>query len=129
MDKHITLVGAIHIGLGILKILAAGFVFVLLAGIGLLTGEEKPAAILLFIGFSVAILLTTLALPEIIGGIGLLKRKNWARILMMILAVLELFDIPIGTAIGIYTLWVLVNDETAKLFSPIAGSNPLPATR
>lgn len=125
MDKHITLVGIIHIGLGILKILIAGFTFMLLTGIGLLTGDERATAILLFTGFFVVVLLTTLALPALIGGIGLLKRRNWARILMMILAVLELFSIPIGTAVGIYTLWVLVNDETAELFSPAVGSNSL----
>jgi hypothetical protein len=124
MDKHVTLVGAIYIGLGALKILAAGFIFVLLAGIAILTGDETPAAILLFIGFFVLLLLTTWSLPAIIGGFGLLKRKGWARILIMILAVLELFCIPIGTAIAIYTLWVLANDETAKLFSPIAAKTP-----
>ncbi|MFH1371505.1 MAG: hypothetical protein ABII09_09515 [Planctomycetota bacterium] len=125
MDKHITFVGAIYIGLGVIKILAAGFIFVLFAGIAILTGDETPAAILLFIGFFVALLLTTWSLPAIIGGFGLLKRKNWARILIIILAVPELFCIPIGTAIGIYSLWVLVNDETAKLFSPITAHPPI----
>lgn len=118
MDKHVTLVGAIYMGLGVLKILAAGFIFVLLAGIAILTGDKTPAAIVLFIGFFLSLFLTAWSLPAIIGGFGLLKRKSWARILIMILAILELFCIPIGTAIGIYTLWVLVNDETAKLFSP-----------
>ena len=29
----------------------------------------------------------------------------------------ELLNIPIGIAIGIYSIWVLVQDETAKLFA------------
>jgi len=39
----------------------------------------------------------------------------------MIIAVLDLFLIPIGTLIGVYTLWVLMNDETAKLFAQGSG--------
>ena len=30
--------------------------------------------------------------------------------------ILDLLNIPIGTAIGAYSLWVLLNDETSKLF-------------
>jgi hypothetical protein len=55
--------------------------------------------------------------PEVIGGIGLLKRRGWARILVMILAVPGLLEIPIGTAVSIYTLWVMLNDKTAQLFT------------
>ena len=55
--------------------------------------------------------------PEVIGGIGLLKRRGWAKILVMIIAVFSLMNIPIGTAISIYTLWVLLNEQTARLFT------------
>jgi hypothetical protein len=53
----------------------------------------------------------------IIGGIGILKRKNWARYLVMVQSVLDLFNFPIGTALGIYCVWVLAKDETARLFT------------
>jgi hypothetical protein len=34
----------------------------------------------------------------------------------MVLGVLQLFNIPVGTAIGAYSLWVLLQDETEQLF-------------
>ncbi len=51
---------------------------------------------------------------------GILKYKPWSRYLVMGLATLGLVNIPIGTIVGIYTLWVLVQDEAAKLFAPEA---------
>lgn len=40
-------------------------------------------------------------------GYSLLTRKPWGRVLAIVLAVLALFKLPLGTALGIYTLWVL----------------------
>jgi Zn finger protein HypA/HybF involved in hydrogenase expression len=34
---------------------------------------------------------------------------------------LGLLEIPIGTAVGIYTLWVILNDNTARLFAQTSG--------
>jgi len=44
-------------------------------------------------------------------GLGLTQRQPWARIVAIILAVLALFHPPFGTALGIYTLWVLLADD------------------
>ena len=44
----------------------------------------------------------------LIAGWGLLERQGWARILAIVLAFLSLIHVPFGTAIGIYTLWVLL---------------------
>ncbi|HEY7616961.1 MAG TPA: hypothetical protein VH744_09170, partial [Terriglobales bacterium] len=42
------------------------------------------------------------------AGWGLLQRLPWARVLSLIVAFLALFSIPLGTALGVYTLWVLL---------------------
>ena len=65
-----------------------------------------------------AFIVVAVSIPGIIGGIGLLNHYPWARILVLILGILKLINIPIGTALGIYTIWVLLNDETEKLFAP-----------
>ncbi|HRX12744.1 MAG TPA: hypothetical protein P5210_13880, partial [Draconibacterium sp.] len=57
-----------------------------------------------------------LSIPGIIAGIGLLKRKEWARILTLILSVLSLVNFPIGTAIGAYSIWAMVQPEVIELF-------------
>jgi hypothetical protein len=47
---------------------------------------------------------------------GLLQREPWARILTIVMAFVALFNIPFGTAIGIYTLWVLLPAESDAEF-------------
>jgi zinc-ribbon domain len=42
------------------------------------------------------------------AGYGLLQREPWARVLALVLAFLSLINIPLGTALGVYTLWVLL---------------------
>jgi hypothetical protein len=44
----------------------------------------------------------------LIAGWGLYERRSWARILAIVLAFLSLMHPPFGTAIGAYTLWVLL---------------------
>jgi fructose-specific phosphotransferase system IIC component len=55
-------------------------------------------------------------IANFVAGVWVLQYKNWARILAIILAILNLILFPIGTILGIYTLWVLFNDETKTLF-------------
>jgi hypothetical protein len=47
-------------------------------------------------------------------GCGLLARQPWARMLAIIFGAFSLIDIPFGTAIGIYTLWVLLPAESEQ---------------
>jgi hypothetical protein len=121
MREHVTVVGALHIGLGALGVLVAIVVLASTIGPGLLVlsleGDAEPLTILTIIGGIVAVFLTIISLPGIIGGIGLLRLRPWARILVLIVAVLDLLNIPIGTLLGIYSIWVLVQDETVQLFA------------
>jgi hypothetical protein len=116
MEKHVTLVGIFHIGLGALGLVGALIAFLFVVGGGLISGEPEAMVATTVIGSLIALVVGVLSVPAIVGGIGLLRYKPWARILVMILAVIDLFNVPIGTAVGIYTLWVLLQDETAALF-------------
>jgi hypothetical protein len=55
--------------------------------------------------------------PSLITGYGLLQYKPWARIAGIILSAISLINIPIGTIVGAYGLWVLLNKDTERLFS------------
>jgi hypothetical protein len=83
----------------------------------LVEGDAVPLGILTLIGGSVAAFLFVLSAPGIVGGIGLLKLKPWARYLVLILGVFNLFNFPVGTLVGIYTLVVLLLNKTAELFA------------
>jgi hypothetical protein len=56
----------------------------------------------------IAVLVASKGLAGFFAGWGLLQRESWARMLTLVLAFLALFNIPFGTALGIYTLWVLL---------------------
>lgn len=51
------------------------------------------------------------SIPSIIAGYGLLNNKKWALTLALVLGCFKLFSFPIGTAIGIYTIWVYAEDH------------------
>jgi hypothetical protein len=116
MEKHLTAVAALHVGLSILGGLIGIFIFAVLTGIGAITQEKEAFIILSTIGTAVGVFFIVLSVPGIIGGIGMFKRKEWARILVLILSAIDLLNIPFGTALGIYSIWVLVQQDTIRLF-------------
>ena len=116
MEQHLTAVAALHVGLHILGGFSGIFVFALLTGIGAITQEKEVFFILSSIGTGVGVFFLVLSVPGIISGIGLFKRKEWARILVLILSAIDLLNIPFGTALGIYSIWVFVQQDTIRLF-------------
>jgi hypothetical protein len=116
MQKHITILAVLHIACSGLALLGAVVVFLAIVGGGLLSGDAKAIGITAGVGTIVALILFVFAAPGLIGGIGLLKRGSWARILVLIVGCLNLLNIPFGTALGIYTIWVLVQPESKTIF-------------
>ena len=57
----------------------------------------------------------------IITGWGLLERQSWARMLAIVLGAFSLVDMPFGTALGIYTLWVLLPAKSEEEYRQFAG--------
>lgn len=116
MEKHVNVLGVLYIVFSALKILAAIVVFIVLVAAGLFSEDPEAMAVTAIVGSAIAFFLILVAVPGVIGGIGLLNRQSWARILVLILGFLKLLNIPFGTALGIYTIWVLFHNETEKLF-------------
>lgn len=121
MAQHVKILGILHIVFGALGVFAAGIVLLVFGGISAVVGlsdqtTNLPAPILGAIGGFIFILLLVLSLPGLVIGVGLMQFKRWARIAGIILSVLDLFNLPFGTALGIYGLWVLLNQETERMF-------------
>lgn len=123
MKKHVTIVGALHIAFAAWGIMWAVLIAVILIGIGstLVGGDQTAQGILTTVGCIVPGFLFILSVPGIVGGIGVLRLKPWARYMVLVLSVLHLLNIPLGTALGIYSIWVLVHDETVELFTAGSG--------
>jgi hypothetical protein len=116
MQKHVQVLGWLYLVYHAVGVVIGFLVFFLLAGIGILSGEVRAAGLMTFIGLAISIMLIALCAPGIIAGIGILARKEWARILAVILAILHLLEFPFGTAFGGYALWVLFNPDAAAEF-------------
>jgi hypothetical protein len=133
MRDNVKILGILNIVIGCLGMLVALCIFAFFGGLAGIAGAAATretdgmlgAGVLAAIGAFVAILIALLSLPQIIGGWGLTKFKPWARILMIVISIINLFHVPIGTAIGVYGLWVLFSDETKRLFET-GGQPPLP---
>src|SRR5512138_2074152 len=119
MLTHVKVIAWLHIVFGGLGILAALGLLLFFGGIAGVVGvtETSPDSriavpILGGIGAIIFIVVAVMSVPGIIAGVGLLKLAPWARILAIVISALELLNVPIGTAVGIYGLWALTKRET-----------------
>lgn len=123
MLTHVKVLATLFIVFGAVFVLIALLVLLVFgagaATVGL-SGEpdaETAVPLIALLGTAVASFLLVLGLPGVVAGVGLLKLRPWARILAIVLCGLNLINVPIGTALGGYGLWVLLNGETERLFS------------
>jgi len=113
MEVHKRILAILYIISGSLQMLAmlivSAFISII---IPFIMDEAGPDAqwvfvwIVPFIRIIAIVVILFFAIPSIIGGIGLLNNKSWALTLLLVLGCFKLFSFPIGTAIGIYTIWV-----------------------
>jgi len=78
------------------------------------------ASLLSSLAVFIVVLTSIGAVLDIVVGYSLLTRKPWGRILAIVIAILALIHIPFGTAMGIYTLWVLAPSTSAAEYDAIA---------
>jgi hypothetical protein len=55
-----------------------------------------------------------------ITGWGLLQREDWARTMALVIGFIALINIPLGTALGVYTLWVLLPAQSDDEYRALA---------
>jgi len=117
IEQHVKILGWLHIVSHALFLLIGLFVFFLLVGIGAVSGEAEAMGILTIVGTFVGGLMLVLALPGLVSGYGLLKRRPWGRLLAIIVGILNLPNFPLGTILGAYTLFVLLQDPAGAYFA------------
>ncbi|MDZ7292710.1 MAG: hypothetical protein ONB44_06690 [candidate division KSB1 bacterium] len=113
MKNHVKILGGLYLVFGILGLIVA-IVF-----LNALTGQVAfPRRLLIFstsgFGAVLAFFFAIVSVPAIIGGTALLLRQPWARILVLILGFVNIFNIPLGTILGIYTIWVLTREQATQ---------------
>jgi hypothetical protein len=74
-----------------------------------------------FLG-AIGMLVSGYAIAGVIAGWGLMAHRPWARMLAIVLGCISLIHFPFGTALGVYTLWVLVPQEAAGEYQRLASA-------
>jgi hypothetical protein len=133
MERHITVVGFLHIAYSVIGLLIGLVLFTMLTGIGIFTEDDVALTVLTLVGTFLAGLFLVGSIPGIIGGIFLLQRREWARILVIIVSFFDLLHVPLGTLLGAYSIWVLLSADVVAAFQgvspavPPTASAPVPA--
>ena len=136
LQTHVPISGWLLIAHSLLGVIAGLFVFTLIMSGSWFFNQLTPVVndpegtriftILTTINTLAAILIgglvIGLSLPALVAGIGVLARKSWGRILGIIVAVFALISFPLGTLIGIYVIFVLMQDVATHYFA----STPAP---
>jgi hypothetical protein len=121
MTTHLRVVAVLFLVFGGL-LLAGGLVTgVFFGGLATFAGatesiDDVGPWVLGLTGAAFTIFLIAVAIPSIAAGWGLLKEKRWARTLGIVLAAIALVNFWVGTAFGVYALWVLLNTRTEEIF-------------
>ena len=97
-------------GLGIIAMFGAGFM------------PPGMPSFVIPIAQTIGYVLTGFAAVGLIAGWGLLERQPWARTLAIVLGVIGLFEPPFGTALGVYTLWVLLPAQSEEEYRQISNA-------
>ncbi len=112
LERHLHTLAVLWIVIGGLFVIP--FAILMLLGTSthfILRGREPFGVfgpLILYVGAGTLLIM---AAGGVCVGLGLMQRRPWARAAAIILGVLAIFHPPFGTALGIYTLWVLLADE------------------
>lgn len=124
--RHLHLLGILWIAYSAIS-LVGGVVLMIVAHtifgrLGLPSMPGGPPAFIRPLLSMIAVVLLIKAAIGIAAGWGILQREEWARVLAIVVGVISLFNLPFGTAMGIYTLWVLVSPGADQEYQALTRS-------
>ncbi len=115
-QTHVKILGWLYIALNAIMLLIGCLVAVIMVSSGAISGDSEAFAITTIVGLVVLGILFIISIPGIVTGYGLLKYQSWARILAFIVGALSVMNFPFGTALAVYTFFVLLNNDVERLF-------------
>jgi hypothetical protein len=124
VNRHVDFVGLLHLIWGGLGILVGVSLLVLSFGAGAIAAmpahadSSVPAGVTAVLLGGTGVALIAGGLLSVCVGAGLRRHRPAARIAAFALGLLNLFLLPFGTALGIYTFWTLAHPEARALFEP-----------
>jgi len=89
---------------------------------------EVPVSFFVLLFNTLGIVILAKAIVGLFAGWGLLQRDPWARVLLLVLAFISLTAIPFGTALGVYTLWVLLPGPSQEEYDTLVARREVRAS-
>ncbi|HUZ46108.1 MAG TPA: zinc ribbon domain-containing protein [Terriglobia bacterium] len=120
IEKHARILAILWLAASGLRLLPALGLFLLGGGFVMHFVPFPMRAFILPIAGVLGAFLLASALAGLIAGWGLLHYRPWARVLALVLGAVSLIHFPFGTALGIYTLWVLLPTESEREYQRLA---------
>ena len=114
MNVHVRNLSVLYIVFGALFLIGGGLFLLLALGAGEAADAEGSEVVGGVVGTAIATVALLTGLPCLIGGIGLRNGQPWARTLVLVLGFISLLNAPLGTILGIYTIWALMFNEDVK---------------
>ena len=124
VQRHVHLLGILWLGLSTFNALGGVALYIVANTIFVPGGSGGGAPMFLHPLLSVmgTVLLGKSALG-FLAGWGVMHRETWARPLLLVLAFISLFtNIPFGTALGVYTLWVMLPADSEQEYETLAAA-------
>ncbi len=118
MQQHVTILAWLLIVANAILFAVGLCGLLFFVGIGVVSADRTAMGVLGVIGVVAVLFFAVMALPGILAGYGLLQRQKWGQILGIIVGFLNLVNFPVGTAIGIYALFVLLQQAATEYFAP-----------
>ncbi len=129
-EQHNKYLGLAHLAYAVLHSLMGTFIGIMMVVVFSTLppsqpGNPPPPAV--FVGMAAFMVVFTLVwcIPSMIAAYALLKRKKWAKTASIVAGVFAATQIPVGTAVGIYSFWFafgepgrLLYDRPAKSLAP-----------
>lgn len=103
---HQKILGAIFISYGVINLIGGITLLATLNIVNIFVDEPEVVQIVAIFSRLIGGILVATSIPAIIAGIGSLQEKNWSRNLGLVTGIIYLLFIPIGTVIGIYSIWL-----------------------
>jgi hypothetical protein len=124
LQRHLNILGVLWIIVGVLFLIPATVLLFLGGAVSHFVIHDSQVAtlvgplVLTLIGGSILLV----GVGGILVGWGLRDRQPWARVTAIVLGIFALFHPPLGTALGIYTLWVLLSEESGTEYRQLSAA-------
>jgi predicted nucleic acid-binding Zn ribbon protein len=124
VQEHVHLLGILWLAISAMNTIGAVVLYILantlLAHLHEMGApSEAPTGFLRPLLTAVAFFIFAKAACGFIAGWGLLQREPWARVIALVLGFLSLFNVPFGTAVGVYTMWVLLPGQSQQEYDAL----------